>query len=117
MADHFEGDGITEEERQAALEQLEIQSESVPYLSRQTDSFSDCFRFGGLEVMIPFERLDQSDILQSIDLTYYLSECRRVLKLIYDREFKGKHRLYNDLRQYLQKDQLQRHLIQQVFLN
>lgn len=89
----------------------------MPYLSKSTDSFTDCFRFGQLEVMIPFERLDQQDILQSIDLTYYLSECRRILKLIYDKEFKGKHRLYNDLRQYLQKDQLQKNLIQQVFMN
>ena len=66
------------------LDMMEIQSDMVPYLSRETDAFTDCFKFGSLEVMIPFERLDQQDILQSIDLTYYLSECRRILKMIYD---------------------------------
>ena len=83
----------------------------MPYLSRDDDKFTDCFRFGALDVMIPFDRLDNQDILQSIDLTYYLSECRRILKLIYDKEFKGKHPQYNELRQYLQKDQLQKNLI------
>lgn len=54
--------------------------------------------------MIPFERLDDQQILQSIDLTYYLTESRRILKTIYDKEYKEKHRDYYDLRQYLQRN-------------
>ena len=101
----------------ATSDRNDIHNATVPYLSRETDQFQDCFKFGTLDVMIPFERLDQQEILQGVDLTYYLAECRRILKLIYDREYKDKHSLYYDLRQYLQNDQLQKNLIQQVFMN
>lgn len=84
-------------EERTVNDKYEIQSSTVPYLSRETDQFHDCFKFGTLDVMIPFERLDQQDILQNIDLTYYLTECRRILKTIYDKEFM-KHKLYNELR-------------------
>ena len=95
----------------------DIPSSYIPYLTQEDDQFLECFRFGLLDVMIPFERLDQHTILQSLDLTYYLAECRRILKLIYDREYKDKHGLYKNLRQKLQNDQLQSKLLQQVFMN
>ena len=63
----------------------------MPYLSKESDKFTDCFKFGKLDVMIPFERLDQQEILQNIDLTYYLSESRRILKNLYDNKYKEKH--------------------------
>lgn len=75
-------------------------------MSKETDEFTDCFRFGELDVMIPFDRLDQQEILQNIDLTYYLHQSRSILKTIYDKEYKEKHKFYKELRQYLQKDQL-----------
>jgi len=62
--------------------------------------------------MIPFDRLDQPEILLRIDMSYYLSESRRILKTIYDKEYMEKHRLYFDLCQYIKRDQLQKNLIQ-----
>ena len=54
--------------------------------------------------MIPFDRLDNPKILESIDLTYYLRECRRILKTIHDKEYVDKHKIYQELRQYIQRD-------------
>lgn len=67
--------------------------------------------------MIPFERLDNVEILQSLDFTYYLAECRRVLKYIYNKEFKNENNTdYTELRNYLQHSHLQKKLIHQVFM-
>lgn len=52
----FDNDAITEE--RANVHPSDIPDASVPYLSKDTDEFTDCFRFGTLEVMIPFDRLD-----------------------------------------------------------
>lgn len=86
------------------MDPSDIPDASVPYLSKDTDEFTDCFKFGSLDVMIPFDRLDQQEILQNIDLTYYLHQSRSILKTIYDKEYKEKHKIYKELRQYLQKD-------------
>lgn len=43
-------------------DQMDMISEK-PYFSRDTDEYTDCFKFGSLDVMIPFERLDNQETL------------------------------------------------------
>lgn len=56
---------------------------------KEYHEYKDIFRFGDQELMIPFEKLDDTDALQSIDLTYFLHQCREILKAVYDQSFKN----------------------------
>ena len=42
--------------------------------------YEDVFRIGQRGLILPFEKLDEIDGLKSIDLTYYQTKCREVLK-------------------------------------
>ena len=43
------------------------------------------YNFGDIKVRIPEQSLSQVDLLRSIDLTYYLGQCRIALKKIYNK--------------------------------
>lgn len=49
-------------------------------LPSEPQVFADVFRIGTDGLIIPFERLDEVTILKNIDLTYYQSKCREILK-------------------------------------
>ena len=68
--------------------------------------YADVFKIGTDGLIIPFEKLDEVTNLKSVDLTYYQAKCREILKNIYDSSFK-KHSYYNDLKNYLLKDEMQ----------
>lgn len=53
----FDNNEIAEERDN--MDNFEVESSAVPYLSKENDTFLDCFKFGNLDVQIPFERLDQ----------------------------------------------------------
>ena len=46
------------------------------------------FKFGEYDLIIPFEKLDDLQALKSIDLTYFQTKCREILKNVYDNCFK-----------------------------
>lgn len=50
--------------------------------------YKDIFKFGEHDLMIPFDKLDDKEALQQIDLTYFLAKCREILKHVYDNNFK-----------------------------
>lgn len=55
---------------------------------RGDNDYKDIFRFGDHDMMIPFELMDDNEALQQIDLTYFLTKCRDILKDVYDQKFK-----------------------------
>jgi hypothetical protein len=62
--------------------------------------FKDLYKIGDHDIKIPFDKLDDLEALQNIDLTYYQNKCREVLKIIYDSCFKT-HRGFTELRNNL----------------
>ena len=88
--------------------------QSIPEVREVSEHFKDIFLFGQYDVKIPFERLDSFEILQNIDLTYYLQKCRDFLKLLYDEKFK-EDKSFMELRNFLLKDELNNNLVKSVF--
>lgn len=87
----------TTQQRHETISELEFQ-------------YRDIFKFGDFDLMIPFEKLDDLDALQQIDLTYFQAKCREVLKHVYDNCFKN-HKLFFELRNYLILDELNQNLV------
>ena len=81
----------------------------------ESEYFRDIFKFGDHDLMIPFEKLDDLEAFQQIDMTYFQAKCREVLKHVYDNCFKN-HKLFFELRNYLILDELNQNLVKQVFL-
>jgi len=65
-----------------------------------------CFVFPNYEITIPFERLGRDQVLQNIDLKYYLEQCHIYLKKIYDLDFKPSTH-FKELKNFLLQDELQ----------
>lgn len=66
--------------------------------------------------MIPFDKLYNPENLQNIDLTYFLTKSREILKHIYDTRFKL-HNDFKDLKDQLTQNEYQQQVLQQVFYN
>jgi hypothetical protein len=49
------------------------------------DNEENVYLFGDIKVRMPEENLDSFDLLRSVDLTYYLGQCRIALKKIYNK--------------------------------
>ena len=56
-------------------------------------------------LIIPFEKLENFEILMNLDLNYFHQKSREVLKLIYNNAFKN-DKCYSELKNYLMKDEL-----------
>lgn len=67
-------------------------------------------------VLIPFDKLYNPENLQNIDLTYFLTKSREILKHIYDTRFKL-HNDFKDLKDQLTQNEYQQQVLQQVFYN
>lgn len=74
-------------------------------LQEDESQYKDLFKIGDYNIKIPFEKLDDIEALQNIDLTYYQNKCREVLKMIYDNCFKN-HKTFTELRNNLIQDEL-----------
>ena len=57
------------------------------------NEFGHAYKFSSNDFVIPYLKIDLEDSLDNIDLTYYMTKCREVLKKIYDNSFK-KHKTY-----------------------
>lgn len=87
--------------------------------SQQDHTLKACFILGhqDYDVMIPLERLDRDEI-HHLDLSYYLQQCREILKKIYDNKFKdNKNKSFIELTNYLLQDELEQNLVKQVFFS
>ena len=88
---------------------------SHPESEESIINYKDVFKFGEHNIQIPFEKLDDLQALQSIDLTYFQAKCREVLKHVYDNCFKD-HKQFTELKNYLIQNELEQNLVKQVFL-
>ena len=64
------------------------------------------FKFTSNDFIIPHSKLEVDECYDNIDLTYYMSKCREVLKKIYDNKFK-KHKTYEELKNSLLRNEMQ----------
>ena len=65
-----------------------VSNESIFKELKDFGMYKDIFKFGEHDLMIPFDKLDDKEALQQIDLTYFLAKCREILKHVYDNNFK-----------------------------
>ena len=89
-------------------ENIEAKSRAASENESQNISidFGDsAFQFQSNDFIVPDNRLDEPNALKNIDLTYYQAKCREILKKLYDNQFKN-HKLYQDLRNTLLKNEL-----------
>ena len=74
--------------------------------SDDTNEYGHAYKFTSNDFVIPYNKLDTDDSLDNIDLTYYMTKCREVLKKVYDNSFK-KHKTYQELKNSLLRNEMQ----------
>ena len=97
--------GTTEETELSSLHFKTYNSNtnsSITYIEGATKNLSQLnkqevhFAFKSNNFTVPESKLQDPNAFENIDLTYFFTKCREILKKIYDQNFKN-HTIYQDL--------------------
>ena len=65
-------------------------------------------------MLIPLCRLDKFDIHRQVNFSLYLNQCKKVLKQIYEKEFK-KDKSFKYLKLQIYEEQIDKNIQMQVY--